>query len=53
LSGLLRWYIKRLIDESLGESPAGQPDWPGCVAKTVIAEILGTETGVHFVHTES
>ena len=60
MSGLARWWINRSIDKSLGESPAGKPDWklvdspdwPDCVPKDDNeVEILKTEAGTRFVRT--
>jgi pimeloyl-ACP methyl ester carboxylesterase len=59
MSKLVRWWINRSIDKSIGDSPAGKlhwklidsPDWPDCVPKDKDAVIQETETGIRFVRT--
>jgi pimeloyl-ACP methyl ester carboxylesterase len=58
MSKLVRWWISRGIDQSIGDSPAGKPnwrltdsDWPDCVPKDKAVVIQETETGIRFVRT--
>ena len=59
MSKLVRWWINRSIDKSIGESPVGKPDWklvdspdwPTCVPEDKDAKILETEAGTRFVRT--
>jgi len=58
-SKLVRWWINRSIDKSIGESPAGKPDWktvdspnwPDCVPEGKDVKIQETEAGIRFVRT--
>lgn len=59
MSKIAKWWMNRSIDKSIGDSPAGKPnwklvdspDWSDCVPKDKDAVIQETETGIRFVRT--
>jgi len=59
MSRLARWWMNRLIDQSIGDSPTGKPDWklidspirPDCVPDDSDVFIHKTESGIRFVRT--
>jgi pimeloyl-ACP methyl ester carboxylesterase len=59
MSRLARWWMNRSIDKSIGDSPAGKPDWklidspvrPDCVHPDGDVPVYKTESGIRFVRT--